>query len=398
MKKAFNILEINGYSDFSCIGPECENDCCKGWRIIVDKNTYFKYLSIKDKEIRNSITKAIKKIQKSNGEYGILKLDEDKRCKLQMDDNLCYIHKNLGENYLCRTCMQYPKMVNKVYGTLETSYTLSCPEAARKILLDKNKKEFNFYEEEFDTNFINIDLTFDENNILHGLFWDIRSATIEMLQQRQHKLSDRIIIIGLMYKALENDITNNDIHASKANIKRYLDIIKSEEKLSLDFDIDENKKYEMMLEIFIFLKQIILASEININNLSLDSIDLNEDRNKNIDLIKEFHDKMTAETIEKYEYIFENYLVNYIFQNIIPLSGHSVLQQFYKMVFNYAFIIILLTVKSIKDNVLTDKSIIDVIYLFTRSITHSKEKLDIIEENFKNNNLYDLAHITLLIK
>ena len=315
-----------------------------------------------------------------------------------MDDNLCYIHKNLGENYLCRTCMQYPKMVNKVYGILEVSCTLSCPEAARKILLDKNKKGFNFYEGEFDTNFINVDLTFDENHILHGLFWDIRNATIEMLQQRHYKLSDRIIIIGLMYKTLENDIINNDIHASKANIKKYLDIIKSEEKMSLDFNIDENKKYEMMLEIFIFLKQIILASEININNLSLDSIDLNEDRNKNIDLIKEFHDKMTAETIEKYEYIFENYLVNYVFQNIIPLSENSVLQQFYKMIFNYAFIIILLTVKSIKEKDLTDKSIIDVIYLFTRSITHSKEKLDIIEENFKNNNLYDLAHITLLIK
>ena len=315
-----------------------------------------------------------------------------------MDDNLCYIHKNLGENYLCRTCMQYPKMVNKVYGILEVSCTLSCPEAARKILLDKNKKGFNFYEGEFDTNFIDIDLTFDENHILHGLFWDIRNATIEMLQQRHYKLSDRIIIIGLMYKTLENDIINNDIHASKANIKKYLDIIKSEEKMSLDFNIDENKKYEMMLEIFIFLKQIILASEININNLSLDSIDLNEDRNKNIDLIKEFHDKMTAETIEKYEYIFENYLVNYVFQNIIPLSENSVLQQFYKMIFNYAFIIILLTVKSIKEKDLTDKSIIDAIYLFTRSITHSKKKLDIIEENFKNNNLYDLAHITLLIK
>lgn len=61
MKKAFNILEINGYSDFNCLGPECEDDCCKGWRIVVDKNTYFKYLSIKDKEIRNSITRSIKK-------------------------------------------------------------------------------------------------------------------------------------------------------------------------------------------------------------------------------------------------------------------------------------------------------------------------------------------------
>ena len=34
--------------DFTCIGSNCEETCCKNWKITVDKETYKKYKRLKN--------------------------------------------------------------------------------------------------------------------------------------------------------------------------------------------------------------------------------------------------------------------------------------------------------------------------------------------------------------
>lgn len=33
----FNVLSIDYYKAFKCIGNKCEDNCCKGWKITIDK-------------------------------------------------------------------------------------------------------------------------------------------------------------------------------------------------------------------------------------------------------------------------------------------------------------------------------------------------------------------------
>ena len=36
----FNVLSIDYYKEFECIGSKCEDNCCKDWKITIDKKTY----------------------------------------------------------------------------------------------------------------------------------------------------------------------------------------------------------------------------------------------------------------------------------------------------------------------------------------------------------------------
>ena len=45
----FNVLSIDYYKEFECIGNKCEDNCCKEWKITIDKKTYNKYKKLRQK-------------------------------------------------------------------------------------------------------------------------------------------------------------------------------------------------------------------------------------------------------------------------------------------------------------------------------------------------------------
>ncbi|MEG2812110.1 MAG: flagellin lysine-N-methylase [Clostridium sp.] len=389
MKKIYNVLEIEGYSDFKCIGPECEDDCCKGWKILVDKKAYLMYSQIKDKSIKNRVLNSIniKTKMKNTSNAGVLKLGKDSRCKLQEDDRLCFLHKNLGEDSLCRTCKVYPKVINEVDGVLELSHTLSCPEAVRKILMVDKPKEFNCAEKEIDGEFIATSIECDKSyNLRKQLFWEIRSATIHILQSRKYKLWQRVILAGFMFESLEEVFKLGDKNEVIKSINKYKDIVNNEEIIKINIPIEEDKQLEIINSIYYFISDCMAVGDVNIDRLYIKEIDI---RKADLDSLKE--------VIQEYEYVFENYIVNYIFQNLIPLNVGTFTEQYYRMIFNYGFIISLLYGKTSVGEI-TEETIINVIYLMTRSIMHSPEKIQEIEKEFKRNNMYSLAYITLAVK
>ncbi|WXR62260.1 hypothetical protein WG909_03245 [Peptostreptococcaceae bacterium AGR-M142] len=44
-----DVLVPTYFKDFRCIGASCEDTCCKGWDVFVDKNAY--KIDIKNKMI-----------------------------------------------------------------------------------------------------------------------------------------------------------------------------------------------------------------------------------------------------------------------------------------------------------------------------------------------------------
>jgi lysine-N-methylase len=62
-------------------------------------------------------------------------MDSQNRCPLLTEESLCRIQASLGEEFLPRTCAAYPRVVNEIGGCEETALALSCPEAARLVLL-----------------------------------------------------------------------------------------------------------------------------------------------------------------------------------------------------------------------------------------------------------------------
>lgn len=134
------ILIPDYFTEFKCIGSACEDTCCAGWNIEIDKKTYQAYRKIQHPEMTEKLQNNIKVNHKSNNDKNYAQFElNNKRCSMLLDDGLCSIHKELGEELLCNTCAVYPRILTKVGDITEKSLTLSCPEAARIVLCAKRE-------------------------------------------------------------------------------------------------------------------------------------------------------------------------------------------------------------------------------------------------------------------
>ena len=57
-------LKFNCYDEFACTGPECEDSCCKHWRIFLTKREYLDYKKLDcSPELKSVIDSAFKRIK-----------------------------------------------------------------------------------------------------------------------------------------------------------------------------------------------------------------------------------------------------------------------------------------------------------------------------------------------
>ena len=127
---------------FACIGPACEDSCCRGgWHIAVDKTAYHRLKDLPNPEHRKIINIHLQRVQDNQGgnssNFAQL-LSENDACGLLEEDSLCYIHRHLGEDYLPDVCSQYPRALAqfKTQGNILNQETASpsCPEILRLLL------------------------------------------------------------------------------------------------------------------------------------------------------------------------------------------------------------------------------------------------------------------------
>ena len=64
--------------DFSCIGSECEDTCCVGWRVHVDKRTYKKYKKVQNRELEFLLDKRVKRIRSNSTFYAYAQIEMEK--------------------------------------------------------------------------------------------------------------------------------------------------------------------------------------------------------------------------------------------------------------------------------------------------------------------------------
>src|SRR3984957_2636041 len=68
--------------------------------------------------------------------YAKIHPDASGRCPFLSAEQLCGVQKEYGSALLSATCSTYPRALNSVENELEVSLYLSCPQAARQVLLD----------------------------------------------------------------------------------------------------------------------------------------------------------------------------------------------------------------------------------------------------------------------
>lgn len=123
------------YKFFHCIADKCTHNCCVGWEIDIDEDTYKKYIEL-DGNLGERIRKSI-----DDQDTPHFILDKNDRCPFLNANGLCDIISDRGEELLCDICRMHPRFINEYTNFCEMGIGLSCEEAARIVL--GSKARFN---------------------------------------------------------------------------------------------------------------------------------------------------------------------------------------------------------------------------------------------------------------
>lgn len=412
MKKRV-VLTPQYMKQFQCIGPKCEDHCCYGWKVNIDENTYKKYKKVSESTLKPLLDKSVTRNRStpSFGNYAKIKMDENGCCPFFEEDKLCSIHKKLGAEYLSKVCMVYPRITNVVNGVYEKSVALSCPEAARLVLLNPNIMEFDEIEEpaevQHNVNYkIDTDTIQNANN-LKRYFWPLRIFSISLLQNRKHTLTDRLIILGLFMKKVQEYLDNNRTHEIPILIEEYNRIIDNEniEESLTDVPAKITIQMELMKEFndqrFSIAFSQNSQSYINCVAEFLNGIEYTaEARVEDIgERYKEAYLNYYEPFMREHEYIFENLLVNHAYRELFPIASRdAVFDDYMKLGIHYSLIKMLLIGMAAYNKKLDEALIVRLVYSLSRAVEHNKIFFNNTFKLFKENGYNSMAHMAILIK
>lgn len=375
------------YKDFKCIASKCTDTCCAGWEIVIDDETHKKYENVTS-DFKKTLDKNMTEYE--DGEKGFKLVNE--RCAFLNDDNLCEIYKNLGEESLCYTCTMYPRFTEEYGSRREIGLSLSCMEAARLMLKDKEKVTFTSTEDDEMVTAYN-DIQFEEYIEL----MPSRKVAVTIAQNRNLSIDERILLL-LNFASLIQDKINShnlsDIKTIRNNFsdKVYITNILSEYEKNRDKTISKYQTLKKYLEYFIGLDHLDSKwpnkLKYAINNLHKD-------------ISEEEYNKKYVEFDKYYEaksYEFEHLLMYFIYRYFLKsLFDDELLAKVKFAAISYLIIKELDIEKWIKnENKFDLNDQIEVMHKYSKEIEHSEENMDDLysafdeDEMFKNEILFNL--------
>ncbi|MBN8201551.1 flagellin lysine-N-methylase [Bacillus sp. NTK034] len=394
---------------FSCIGSSCEDSCCIGWRVNIEKGTYKKYKKSRDSELKPYFEKSVTRLRtnSSSRSYAKIEMESNGRCSFLSDENLCKVQLNLGVEYLSNTCTVYPRIINNLNGIIEKSATMSCPEAARLALLNPNGIDFDQIEEPEDTRgVITLQLTTDnaKNNIIQKYFWELRIFSIQIMQDRTYSIADRLIILGMFYQNLQEQIDQDNVHVIPNVITKFNNWTTNHGMKELLDEIPTQLAVQMELckELVDFRFGQAVSSQRYVECLAEMLEGIQYTKEATVEEVTKIYKKAFEEYYEpfmtKHEYILENYLVNYIFKNWFPLGQKTLFDDYVMLVIHYSMIKLHLIGMSGFHKDLTKDLVIKLIQSFAKTVEHNSAYLKKIFDLLKANGFTTMAYMSILVK
>lgn len=361
---------------FKCIAGECEETCCAGWYIAIDEPTYEKYRKVKSAVMKKRFEKEIV-VKKSKDQGCVAKIKlKNSRCAFLNQENLCDIYKELGEAYLSETCKMYPRNTNAIGGKIELSLALSCPEAARQILLNPNPIYFSEQEAE-SLPIVGASIFHKQGDSSHfeDYILPMRQLLADTLQQPNISLRDKCL-------AFERHMKQFDRFKSKQEIKKlvsYLEDAKAKGNSKV-----QGSKVQSVLEAFTSENsgRVLLTCLVTLRTVKkwpstryeqcysqmIEGLGTKLDH-KQYERGKELFESLL---MEQHPYVLEHYIVNYIYERLVPINQKSPLESLEELCLYLALIRLHLIGMGAYLGTLTLDDCITCIQSFTRVFDHNE--------------------------
>lgn len=201
---------LRAVENFSCIGGECENNCCHSWQVTLNKKDYVVWRNAAKKDPKElELFKAnVPKAGKAGGKiYATLLLDEETgRCSFQKDCGLCRVHEKFGHEALPATCRTFPKTYNVDQRSVQANASLGCPEYLRNVMAEESA-----------TDVIDVSMPSDDTSIHKlgtiGSAWhwhrslpEIGELGLSLLKssRSQGSLAERLFVLTMMLDQIDD--------------------------------------------------------------------------------------------------------------------------------------------------------------------------------------------------
>ena len=388
-------LQPRSYHAFRCIGADCEDTCCIGWIVNIDKVTYEAYQRCDDPELGPRLHElvTINAASTSDDNHARITLSPP-GCPF-LSEGLCGIQNKLGENYLSIMCARYPRVLNIVDDVLQRSLDLSCPEAARIVLLDPHPMEFDDEEgppHDSRLGHLSVLNTLDGNSGKpYRYFREIRGFVIWLLQYRAYPLWKRLVILGSFCDEL-HEMAAAGRHSQVLDmVEAYRDAAKRDlfDQALNNHRAQPAKQLEMVLELIVgrigsdftpprflacyqeFMQGIEWTAESSMDDIG----------RRYASVCSQFY----APFIGRHEYMLEHYLVSYVHRTLFPLGpqegnrelgvhhvADSIRDQCLRMMIHYAIIqTVLIGLAGFHKAEFAPGHVIKVVQSFSKAFEHS---------------------------
>jgi lysine-N-methylase len=186
---------------FRCIGPACEDSCCEQWTVHVDQSTFEKFQSLPAGPLRTLIDEnVLRSPEPENAPGGAalafaqIRMADDAKCPLLSTEGLCRVQQEYGESHLPHMCATYPRAFYSVQGETEKALALSCPEAARLVLLDPHLSLNATQGCESPEGVV----VTSGNDPWQPHFWPVRDFALTLVRNRDLPLWQRLFLLHLL--------------------------------------------------------------------------------------------------------------------------------------------------------------------------------------------------------
>lgn len=396
--KSYLCLQPMYMNEFQCDGSVCQSECCRGnWMIEIDVNTYNRYCGINSVEERNKIISYIRPRELGHKKTYELLRNENGACPFLRGDYLCGLQKRYGEEFLSQACVTYPRIINIMDDMMERGLVLSCPVAAGLILLKKEPMEFE--QRDVLKRHLNSSTLWDMGRFPLGKYLiELQFGCISVLQNRRLTLDQRLILMGFFLEQAE------ELSESKqAGMLREL-----VESYTSDFVAEGVTEFvgAISLQVTEYLRCMIGMVEVLYGKGSCARRD--EDQKFLDALASLYHFSEGQETasirnlqkrygayrasakliMQKYSYIFENWLVNEFFVNMYPfwIRG-SLIENYLYFLMSYKlveFLTIALVVA--KKDEPEEAMLVDSLCYFSKKLDHGPIYMKFILEEIRKYN------------
>lgn len=293
----------------------------------MDKTTYEKYQSTPAFQPRMEHLVRIA-ANPSDSQYARIQFTQSYRCPFLSAERLCGVHQEHGESYLPDICASYPRVTQRIDGLRETALLLSCPEAARLVLLnpcllpdESDTRELPRYQR-----FARMgEQIARANGSPHQYLWDIRGFTLLLLRDRSYPLWQRVFMLGMFCKRLNEITVERQLGLAPQLLREHAGMI-ALGKLRAVMDgipIRTTLQLGAVLEVINHHLAMTDASHVRFRECVQDFLlGIQFDQGAPVEnctsFYEEAHTRYYQPFMEKHPFILENYLINYVFRTRFP--------------------------------------------------------------------------------